>query len=204
MRAAEANIAMGESPNAATVAGREARAGVSGVTRPPKQADNGEVGTLVAPRPLRESAGPNVSEANCSAVNPYRSNAVNGSAEPFPYRRRQHPGPECDGRMAPGLPGVPGRACGEGDVRDSGRLRRVSGGTNAKAGLPDRREVSRSLSCRGTDRIRVNPEDGPSALWGVGAGRSTEAPAVMVGKGKGPHFGSVERGEPGHPSRREA
>ena len=204
MRAAEANIAMGESPNAARVASREARVGVSGVTRPPKQADNGEVGTLVAPRPLRESAGPNASEANCSAVNPYRSNAVNGSAEPLPLRRRQHSGPECDERTVPRLPGVPGRACGEGDVRDSGRPHRVLEGANAKAGPPGRHEVSRSCLLRGTDRIRANPEGGPGALGGVGAGRSTEAPAVMVGKGKGLYFGNVERGEPGHPSRREA
>ncbi len=204
VRAAEANIAMGESPNAVRIVSREARAGVSGATRPPKQADNGEVGTLAVPRPLRESAGPNESEANCSAVNPRRSNAENGSAAPIPLRRRQHWGPECDYRTAPRHPGVSGRACGEGCGRDSGRPRRVSGGANAKAGPPDRREVSRSFLHRGTDRIRANPEGGPRALWGVGAGRSTEAPAVMVGKGKGLRFGSVERGEPGHPSRREA
>jgi hypothetical protein len=137
-------------------------------------------------------------------VNPCRSDAVNGSVEPLPLRRRQHPEPECDGRTVSGLPGVPGRACGEGYVRDSGRPHRVSGGANATAGLPDRRVVSRSSHHRGTDRIRANPEGDSRALWGVGAGRSTEAPAVMVGKGKGLRFGNVERGEPGHPSRREA
>lgn len=91
-------MAMGENPNAVRIASREATAGVSGVTRTPKQADNGEVGALVVPRPLRESAGPNASEAECSAVNLRRSDAVSGSAKPLPLRRRQHPEPECDER----------------------------------------------------------------------------------------------------------
>ena len=60
------------------------------MTLAPKQAGNGEEGTLRVPRPLREDTGRNASEARCSAVKPVRSNTVAGSAETLP--RMSKPG----------------------------------------------------------------------------------------------------------------
>ena len=171
--AAEASTAKGVSPNVEKAVNHEARAGVSGATPPPKQADGGENGTHVAPSPPRESAGPNVSEARRSVVTRTRSDASTGSAEPVESGRRQCQGPENGGMTVPGLPGVSGRACGEGSVRDGGRPIWVSEkgqgmggiqGTAESAGLPESLSEGVMLSAGQPRRTLNRP--------GIGGGRA--------------------------------
>src|SRR5712692_1974178 len=62
--------------------------------------------------PNAEPQARTCSEPRCSVVSDTRSNAVSGSAEPLDWWRRHHP-PSIPARMAE-IPGVAGRACGEG------------------------------------------------------------------------------------------
>ncbi len=127
-----------------------------------------------------------------SVVTSTLSDGGTGCAETFSYGRRQHPGPEL-GNEVQGHPGVVGWACGEGLLKEGGRSHEV----------PRREAQSNGPSGGGRVAIRANPEERPAAPWEVGEARSIDAPPVMGGKEKGPHFGAAPGGERDRPSDRE-
>lgn len=189
----------GERPKMVEARSHQARAGVSGATPLPKQADNGDEGTHVAPRPLCGTAGPNDREARRSPVRRARSNAEDGSADPFVGGRRQHQRSETGTRTTAGLPGISGRACSEGLPGGSRRPERVP---RECGRCRSTRPVRRSLS-RVTHGITANRESHAQARAGVGGAHSSEEAAVMAVDAKGLYFGEATRGERGHPIHRE-
>ena len=120
------------------------------------------------------------SEPRCSIVSETRSNAVSGSAEPLDWRRRHHPSP-IQARVME-LPGVAGRACGEGCSGEGGRsgiVRKVRGAISAT-----REECSDAVpEVRGDD--------------------SSGEPSVMDGDAKRPHFDGAAGEVTGSSSRPE-
>ena len=127
-----------------------------------------------------------------SVVSPAPGDEGIGRAETVAFVRRQYPEPEL-GNEVQGRPGVVGWACEEGRLEEGGRSHEV----------PRREALSEGPSGGGRVAIRAMPEERPAASWEVGEVRSTDAPSVMGGKGKGPHFGAAPGGERDRPSDRE-
>ncbi len=122
------------------------------------------------------------SEPGCSIVRRTRSNAVSGSAEPFHVWRRHNP-PPMQARVVE-LPGVAGRACGEGCSRKGGRSCTV-------------RKVRGAISATREGRSNAVPE--------VGGDRSSCELPVMGRDAKGLHFRHVSfeaKSSPYSPKRR--
>ena len=191
---------MGESPNVASVGSHEAKAGVSGATLPPKQADNGEEGTLVAPRPLCGPAGRNVSEAERSVVRVSPQQCGRRERRAFPFEAKAEP--EVRNRQEDHLgaprrtrPGTWGRASVE-------RWETCLGPEGSGHRRPTR--PANGACPRVRSGIRANPEARSDARTGVGGGRSSGEAPVMGVDAKGLYFGEATRGERGHPIRREA
>lgn len=169
------------------------------MTTRPEQVDKGEHRTLVlwsrdpdASPQARLAENPS-GERHKDVVNTILRKEENGCAEPGEKRRRQNPGSEL-GNETLGHPGVAGRACGDGLLREGGRSRMVSE-REAKSEGP-------TLGRRGA--IRATPETRPRAMREVGEARSSHEPVVTTGERRGlTSVPRLEENETAH-SRREA
>ena len=173
---------MSESLNVVRAKSYEARPKAGRATVP---AEAGRQRGSVDPRwPKYPDAKPQArtySEPRCSIVSETRSNAVSGSAEPIDWRRRQHPS-AIQARPVE-LPGVAGRACGEGCSEEGGRSGIVPNKVRAT--------------------ISATREECSDAVPEVRGDDSSGEPSVMDGDAKHPHFDGAADEATGSPSRPE-
>jgi hypothetical protein len=157
-------------------------------------------------RPDAKPQARTCSEPERSIVSETRSDAVSGSAEPLDWWRRQHPSP-IQARVVE-LPGVAGRACGEGCSGEGGRSGTVHGGWVEPDNWLQRvrspiwsRQGKLGLGVR--DTISATREGRLDAVPEVrGDGSSDELP-VTGRDAKRPHFDGAADEATGSPSRPE-
>lgn len=148
----------------------------------------------LAPEPRRGPPGLNVCEPRASVVRIARSNADEGSAEPFLQWRRQNPGSKVADETR-GLPGVVGQAGREGGLEKDGRPAKVS--EKGKA-------MSEGSPCRRNGHYNGDPGRVVGCFRGSRRGPYERGVSRNGGGAKGPHFGGAPGGARDARSRREA
>ena len=130
-----------------------------------------------------------MSEARCSIVRQTRSNAVNGSAEPILWWRRQHL-QSSESAWTVGLPGVAGKTCGEVHSRQDGRSNSVP--NVQKYPIIKRPIMGFGATARNEVKVRdvisVTREGHPEALLEVRGADSSDEVLAMGRDAKQPHF----------------